>query len=52
MKTQTVHPALLRTTDAIATIGARQGARSLPVLANAIAVLGLGLGAIVAIVLG
>jgi hypothetical protein len=51
MNTQALHPALLRTTDAIASIGARQGVRSLPVIAHALAVLGLGLGAIASIVL-
>ena len=52
MKTQPVHPALLRTTNAFADIGARQEARSLPVLAQTIAVLGLQLGAIAAIMFG
>lgn len=46
------HPDLLRTTDAIANIGARQEARSLPVLASVIVVVGIQLGAIAAILLG
>ncbi len=52
MNAKPQHPALLRTTDAIALIGARQGSRSLPVIAHALAVLGLQIGAIAAIMLG
>jgi hypothetical protein len=52
MNAKATHPALLRTTDAIALIGARQGARSLPVTAQVLVVLGLQLGAIAAIMLG
>jgi hypothetical protein len=49
MNTKATHPALLRTTAAIADIGARQGARSLPVMALVVAVLALQIGAIAAI---
>lgn len=52
MNTKTTHPALLRTTTAIADIGARQAARSLPVMVVVLAVLALQLGALAAIGLG
>lgn len=50
--TPSQHPSLLRTTAALAAVGARQGAHALPSIAQSLMALGLAIAAVAAVALG